>query len=122
MYTKSGKVSRPKVHRLVLEAFVGPKPAGLQACHANGIRTDNRPCNLRWDTYAGNLADRDRHGSVKGERNGRAKLTAKDVADIRAAYVYGSSTHGTTALARQYGLHQTTVCDIVNGRRGRWQK
>src|SRR5262245_43976187 len=38
------------VHRLILEAFVGPCPDGYVACHNDGTRSNNRPENLRWDT------------------------------------------------------------------------
>jgi len=37
-----------RVHRLVLEAFIGPCPYGLVGTHKNGDRTDNRLCNLKW--------------------------------------------------------------------------
>lgn len=52
-----------KVHRLVLEAFVGPCPDGMEACHWNGDRADNRIVNLRWDTPSSNSYDRVRHGT-----------------------------------------------------------
>ena len=71
------------VHRLVLEAFVGPCPPGMEACHNNGIKTDNRLGNLRWDTKSANAMDAVRHGThagflFRGERNGSARLTALD--------------------------------------------
>jgi hypothetical protein len=53
------------VHRLVLFAFVGPAPEGMECCHNNGIAWDNRIENLRWDTHAANNADRKRHGNYK---------------------------------------------------------
>ena len=34
------------VHRLVLESFVGQCPKGMECCHYNGIRDDNRLENL----------------------------------------------------------------------------
>ncbi len=46
---------------LVLEAWRGLRPAGCEACHNNGIRTDNRLSELRWDTREANRADRARH-------------------------------------------------------------
>lgn len=49
------------VHRLVLEAFVGPCPDGMEACHNNGVQDDNRVENLRWDTHLSNIIDRDTH-------------------------------------------------------------
>lgn len=52
-----------KVHRLVLEAFVGPAPEGMECCHNNGIASDNRIENLRWDTTAANRRDSVKHGT-----------------------------------------------------------
>jgi hypothetical protein len=51
------------VHRLVLMAFRGPAPEGTIGCHNNGVKTDNRLENLRWDTYAANMEDSLRHGT-----------------------------------------------------------
>lgn len=51
-----------RVHVLVLEAFIGPRPDGRIACHNDGIHTNNQVSNLRWDTYSENLHDQVRHG------------------------------------------------------------
>lgn len=53
---------RAYVHHLVLEAFIGPRPEGHEACHNNGDRTDNRLANLRWDTVSENRLDIARMG------------------------------------------------------------
>jgi hypothetical protein len=46
------------LHRLVLQAFVGPCPEGMEACHAPDPNKLNcRIENLRWATRAENLAD-----------------------------------------------------------------
>lgn len=50
------------VHQLVLEAFVGPRPSGLEGCHWNDVKTDNRLVNLRWDTHKANELDKVRNG------------------------------------------------------------
>lgn len=60
------------IHRLVLEAFIGPKPEGMVTCHSNGDPTDNRLENLRYDTYSSNLNDAVRHGTY---RNGHGQKT-----------------------------------------------
>ena len=52
------------VHRVVLEAFVGPCPEGLEACHYNDEHSDNRLENLRWDTHESNVEDKKRNGKV----------------------------------------------------------
>lgn len=51
------------VHRLVLMAFVGPCPEGMQACHNDGNARNNHLSNLRWDTPSSNMHDRVKHGT-----------------------------------------------------------
>lgn len=58
-----GTQQRRYIQDLVLTAFVGPRPAGLYACHDNGVRDDNRLSNLRWDTPSANNLDQLRHGT-----------------------------------------------------------
>ncbi len=81
------KTCKKTIHRLILEVFVGPCPLGMQACHNNGNPTDNKLNNLRWDTPKNNHKDRIKHGtSSRGVQNGRAKLTEKQVIEIRRLY------------------------------------
>lgn len=51
------------IHRLVLEAFVGPRPEGMECCHGDGNPANNNLENLRWDTHAENSKDRVRQGT-----------------------------------------------------------
>ena len=50
------------VHRLVLTAFVGPCPEGMEACHADDDKSNNHLSNLRWDTRSANTYDKVRNG------------------------------------------------------------
>lgn len=61
---KSGKQTSAAVHRLVLEAFVGPCPPGMEACHKDGDHTNSSLDNLRWDTHRENWRDSVRHGTA----------------------------------------------------------
>jgi hypothetical protein len=54
----NGLVSTRRIHRLMAEAFLGPCPQGMEACHENDIPHDNRISNIRWDTHKGNCSDR----------------------------------------------------------------
>lgn len=72
-----------KIHILVLEAFVGPRPVHMDGCHCDGNVRNNKLSNLRWDTRKNNLADRCAHGTDQiGERNPSARLNATDVERI----------------------------------------
>jgi hypothetical protein len=52
-----------KVHTLVLKAFTGPRPLGMDGCHNEDNLADNRISNLRWDTRRENALDTQRHGT-----------------------------------------------------------
>ena len=72
------------IHRLVLEAFVGPCPDGMECAHNNGNRSDARLVNLRWDTRKNNHFDKIRHGTAqRGENQWYSRLTKQDVLEIR---------------------------------------
>lgn len=72
------------VHKLVLEAFNGKAPEGMEGCHNNGVKTDFYLTNLRWDTRKNNHADKKLHGThQEGEKNPSAKLTTKQAILIK---------------------------------------
>jgi NUMOD4 motif/HNH endonuclease len=51
------------VHRLVMEAFVGPQPKGWHTRHLDGDQTNNRLSNLAYGTALDNADDVRRHGT-----------------------------------------------------------
>lgn len=66
-------------HRAVVNCDLGPRPPKPEheGCHRDNNRTNNRLGNLRWDTPAGNAADKKRRGlDVDPLSELRAELTA----------------------------------------------
>ena len=59
---RDGRRCLQLVPRLVLEAFVGPCPPGMECCHRDDDPKNNRVDNLRWDTRSANRYDRVRNG------------------------------------------------------------
>jgi len=58
-----GRAKKVTVHRLVLEAFVGPAPEGSEACHyPDPDRSNSALSNLRWRTRSDNIRDCIGHG------------------------------------------------------------
>lgn len=89
-----------KVHRLVLEAFVGPCPEGHVADHRNRDRSDARAANLRWVTPAEN----NQH---------LRKLAPGQVVELRRLYAAGEMN--LRELAQVFRIDHTTVSAIVRG-------
>jgi len=45
------------VHHLVMRAFKGPTPVGMEICHNDGNKSNPQLSNLRFDTRIANMAD-----------------------------------------------------------------
>lgn len=106
-----------RVHRVSLLLAEGLPPSPQhEAAHSCRSRHCAAPAHLRWSTRKDNSDDRVKDGTVPaGEKNGNARLTATEVAEIRSAYSNGQVSQKN--LGQRYGIGQTTVSDIVNGRR-----
>jgi hypothetical protein len=114
LYRKGKRCGRT-VHSLVLEAFVGPRPSGMEVCHLDGSRSNNRLGNLRWDTRKANHADKLGHDThLRGERASNSKLTSQDVLSIR------KDKRPQRIIAAQYGISRPTVSEIQNKRKWAW--
>jgi hypothetical protein len=115
-------------HRLSWVLAFGEIPEGMCVCH----RCDNpgcvRPSHLFLGTYRDNNSDKEAKGRAnhprgrqhgwqrkpesrpRGERNGRAVLTAVDVREIRRRVASGETLK---AVARSYRVSDTHVSFIV---------
>ncbi len=101
------------IHRLVLEAFVGPCPEGMVCCHNDGDAENNQVENLRWDTYQGNSDDMLRHGTRLMGSQINAKLTEDEVVEIRRLRSGGERF---AVLASTFGVTRQNIEAIVSRR------
>src|SRR3546814_12305779 len=102
------------VHDLVTEAFIGPKPRGLEVCHNNGTRNDNRLVNLRYDTRSANAMDRHLHGTlphIPGDECLSATWTEEDVRGIRRTGATIRQPH----RGRYFGVGHRSVGNVARG-------
>lgn len=106
------------VHRLVMLAFAGAIPEGMQVNHKNGVKNDNRISNLEYCTREENMEHaRVVLGSFERAQANMKKLTEGDVRLIRAKYEAGGIS--MKKLARQFNVVEQTVSNIV--RRKTWK-
>ena len=109
MLSKEGDKKLCTVHRLVMLAFVGPCPDGLEVAHSDGNRLNPRLENLRYATRRENVADAITHGTATyGHKNGGAKLTPAQVTAIR------SDVRTLSEIAAEYGISRTSVSNVKN--------
>lgn len=105
-----GKTRTVKVHVLVLEAFVGPRPTGCVGCHKDDVRRNNRLDNLYWGTQKTNAQDRVRNGHHFGQL-----LSVDQVREIRRRRKAGERG---VDLAAEFGVSQQIVWNVYSGRTG----
>ena len=107
------------VCRLICTLLKGPPPMiGMQSAHScgNGHLSCCTPAHLRWVTVKENQADRILHGTTnRGERHGKAKLTEKDVREIRLRIYKGESGR---SIASDFSVSNSAISSI--GRRQSW--
>lgn len=105
------------LHQLILEAFIGPCPEGMEACHYPDLTPNNCALsNLRWDTRLANREDARKHGTLtRGTRINTSKLTEDQVRIIRSELEQGASQR---SLARKFSVEKTTIARI--GQRKIW--
>lgn len=113
MWVDGHRVAK-RVHTLVLEAFIGPRPDGMECRHLDGDPQNNCVSNLCWGTPAENAADKHRHGTMcRGAQHGRSKLTDDDVQRIKEMSALGETQR---AIAAVVGITQSQVSRILRGK------
>lgn len=107
-----------RAHRIAIPLFkcieLGPNDV---VCHTCDNRLCVRPGHLVVADVQWNNADRHRkQRTASGERNGFAKLSNDDIPVIRRLHEAGVSKK---ELGARYGVHRTTISEIVN--KVRWK-
>lgn len=71
LYDGRGRKRSVKVHVLMLETFIGPRPIGQVTRHLDGNKANNVLGNLAYGTYSENNDDQVRHGTHWRSRQDR---------------------------------------------------
>ena len=66
--SKGGHEVTERVHALIAQAFLGPRPVGQQVRHLDGVKTNCAVANLHYGTSSENRLDSVGHGSHNNAR------------------------------------------------------
>ena len=108
--------TRRLVHQLVATAFLPPRPSpDHHPNHIDADKANNSASNLEWLTNAENTKHARHLGlipALKGERNGRSKLTRVEVEEIRAQ----TGRIGQRVIASRYGVARSLIQRVQQGK------
>lgn len=103
------------IHRMVCEAFHGPKPGVRYTVnHRDGVKGNNRADNLEWLTIRENLLHAVEMGLIaRGEDHHNARFTNEEIVEMRERRVRGETT---VQLAKAFKTSPGHVSEITRGR------
>lgn len=111
----AGQQKTVSVHRLVVYAFLGPIPEGMEVNHLDGNPRNNALDNLVVVTPQENEAHAQANGlKPRGEGHGRAIYTEAQIRAMKQDAAAGGMTQ--KQLAEVHGIKLPTVQAILSGR------
>ena len=101
-----------QAHRLSYQIHYGFIPEGIFVLHSCGNASCTNPKHIYLGNQKQNMNDMIKHGtSTKGEKNRHAKLTEKDVYQIRL--LYNSKKYSQKQIANMYNVSHSNISSIT---------
>ena len=112
---KDGQPTTFRAHRVIFMTFVREIPLGYEINHKNGIKNDNRLCNLEMCTHSQNL----HHAINKGLQKIKYGAENKNSIPIYAVHIQsGEVLHfSSQADAKRQGFNQGNIQSVLRGKR-----
>ena len=120
LINNDGLRKHKRVHQLIMLAFIGPCPDGMEVCHNNDIKSDNRLDNLRYGTPAENMEDmiKNHNGIHPAKKHTVKRATRIHTKREKFIEIY-NSCHSLEEVSARIGLKKKTVMEDASRLR-RW--
>jgi hypothetical protein len=114
---KNRKRQTTRIHTLVLTAFVGPRPKGMECCHfPDGNPQNNKLENLSWGTNKENKSHRLIHGTdARGIKCPTAKLSNPD-SEVPKIHRLCIARKTSEEIGLMFGISRGAVDFILKGK------
>ncbi len=112
----NGKQTTVVTTPLVVAAWIGPRPEGLQIDHIDGNKANERIDNLEYVTQQENIQRSFRngqHGEYPYNQGSHRFLTEVDYAEVKAMWKAGLSQ---VKIGKKLGINNATVSKILSGK------
>jgi len=111
VYRERGRMEKFYIHQLVLLAFVGPCPEGMEVRHLDDNTLNNALSNLCYGTHLQNQQDAVQNRCYRyGENHQNARFTADEIRDIRQMAAAGIKYR---VITEKYGINHSHISRIV---------
>lgn len=108
LISDSGLPTMMNIHQVVALVFIGEPPEGMEVCHNDGNKHNNRIDNLRYDTHTNNMIDAVHAGKM------HRSVSPRIVHAIRQSY--NNAFSSIKDLAERFSISEGHVRQIVTGR------
>jgi hypothetical protein len=110
--TRDGVATSISVHKIVAEAFLGPRPLGHEINHKDGNTCNNHWKNLAYVSPEDNMAHATSMGLIlRGENHPHARLREIDVWAMRTLRACGWSH---AKISKEFGIAENYAMQITS--------
>lgn len=114
---------RPKVHTIVAETFLGPKPfKNAQVNHKDGDKTNNHVSNLEWVSQSENMRHAEETGLMKSKKKAVVRIDKDGKEEYFPSVIAAAKALKTKNSTQTRKNISRTLCGITSSSCGyRWR-
>lgn len=110
---RSGKSCSVKVHRIVVDAFLGGLSPGQETRHLDGNKMNNSVSNLAVGSHSENEMDKTMHGTRANRRNGTHGSLKLSEEMVQAVSIRHENGETVSSIAKEIGMNANWLRQVI---------